>query len=90
MLAGAKRQKLSQITPRKGTISCIKRWHDVSRQSKPVVIEVMKERKSDISKNKPKLLTTQTVQEADQIVTMDCSVEKLCPAPFLKNVIDWD
>ena len=28
-------------------------------------------------------------EEADQIITMGCSVEKFCPAPILKNVIDW-
>jgi arsenate reductase len=55
----------------------------------PLVVEVMKEKGIDISENKPKLLTTQMVQEADQIITMSCSVEKFCPAPLLKNVIDW-
>jgi arsenate reductase len=55
----------------------------------PLVVEVMKEKGIDISENKPKLLTTQMVQEADQIITMGCSVEKFCPAPLLKNVIDW-
>ena len=39
--------------------------------------------------NKPKLLTTKMVEEADQVITMGCSVEKFCPAPLLKNVIDW-
>jgi len=55
----------------------------------PVVIEVMKEKGIDISVNKPKLLTTKMAEEADQIITMGCSVEKFCPAPILKNVIDW-
>jgi len=54
-----------------------------------IVVEVMKERGFDISENKPKLLTTRMVEEADQIITMGCSVEKICPAPLLKNVIDW-
>ena len=43
----------------------------------------------DISLNKPKLLTTKMIEEADQTITMGCSVEKICPAPLLKNVIDW-
>jgi len=55
----------------------------------PLVVEVMKEKGIDISENKPKLLTTKMAQEADQIITMGCSVEKFCPAPLLKNVIDW-
>jgi protein-tyrosine-phosphatase len=55
----------------------------------PVVVEAMKEKGIDISMNKPKLLTTKMAEEADQIITMGCSVEKFCPAPLLKNVIDW-
>jgi arsenate reductase len=55
----------------------------------PVVIKVMKEKGIDISNEKPKLLTPQMVQEADQIITMGCSVEKFCPAPLLRSVIDW-
>jgi protein-tyrosine-phosphatase len=49
----------------------------------------MKEKGIDISMNKPKLLTTKMTEEADKIITMGCSVEKICPAPLLKNVIDW-
>jgi len=55
----------------------------------PVVVEAMKEKGIDISMNKPKLLTTKMAEEADKIITMGCSVEKFCPAPLLKNVIDW-
>jgi len=55
----------------------------------PVVVEAMKEKGFDISMNKPKLLTTQMIEEADKVITMGCSVEKFCPAPLLKNVIDW-
>ena len=55
----------------------------------PTVVEAMKEKGIDISMNKPKLLTTKMAEEADKIITMGCSVEKFCPAPLLKNVIDW-
>jgi len=55
----------------------------------PLVVEAMKEKGIDISMNKPKLLTTKMAEEADKIITMGCSVEKVCPAPLLKNVIDW-
>jgi len=55
----------------------------------PVVVEAMKEKGIDISMNKPKLLTTEMAEGADRIVTMGCSVEKYCPAPLLKNVVDW-
>jgi len=56
----------------------------------PVVVEVMKEKQIDISASRPKLLTMAMVKEADQVVTMGCSVEKFCPAPLIKNVIDWN
>lgn len=55
----------------------------------PLVVEAMKEKGIDISMNRPKLLTTKMAEEADKIITMGCSVEKICPAPLLKNVIDW-
>lgn len=55
----------------------------------PVVVEAMKEKGIDISMNKPKLLTTRMAEEADKVITMGCSVEQICPAPLLKNVIDW-
>ena len=56
----------------------------------PIVVEAMKEKGFDISMNKPKLLTPAMAEGADKIITMGCSVEKICPAPLLKNVIDWD
>jgi protein-tyrosine-phosphatase len=55
----------------------------------PIVVEAMKEKGIDISDNKPKMLTTKMAEEADKVITMGCSVEKFCPAPLLKNVIDW-
>jgi len=55
----------------------------------PTVVEAMKEKGIDISMKKPKLLTMKMVEEADQIITMGCSVEKSCPAPLLKSVTDW-
>jgi len=55
----------------------------------PTVIEVMREKGIDISMNKPKLLTTEMIEKADKVITMGCSVEKFCPAPLAKNVIDW-
>jgi arsenate reductase (thioredoxin) len=48
----------------------------------PVVVEVMKEKGSDISANKPRLLTFQMANESDLIVTMGCDDQGLCPGPF--------
>jgi len=55
----------------------------------PLVVDAMKERGIDISMSRPKMLTQKMVEEADIVITMGCSVEKFCPAPFFKNVIDW-
>ena len=62
----------------------------VADRVNPLVVEVMKEKGIDISMNKPKRLTMAMAEKADRIVTMGCSVEKVCPAPLLKNVIDWE
>ena len=55
----------------------------------PVVVEAMKEKGIDISKNKPRLLTFQMAQDADLIVTMGCDKQGICPGPFFKPTIDW-
>lgn len=55
----------------------------------PVVIEALKEKGIDISANKPKLLTFQTAQDADLIVTMGCNDQGICPGPFFKPTVDW-
>ena len=56
----------------------------------PLVVEAMKEKGIDISTSKPKLLTVEMTKEADQVITMGCSVEQFCPAPLVRNVIDWN
>ncbi len=56
----------------------------------PTVVEAMKEKGIDISMNTPKLLTMKMAENADKIIAMGCSVEKYCPAPILKNVVDWN
>lgn len=55
----------------------------------PLVVEVMKEKGIDISNNKPKLLTFQTANDSDLIVTMGCNDQGICPGPFFKETIDW-
>jgi protein-tyrosine-phosphatase len=60
----------------------------------PVVVEVMKEKGIDISKNKPKMLTAEMINRASIVFTMGCSVESVCPRPMLaqmqKKLVDWD
>ena len=56
----------------------------------PVVVQVMAEKGIDLSGNKPKLITSEMVQEVDMIIVMGCSAEGFCPAPLLNKVIDWE
>ena len=56
----------------------------------PEVIEVMKERGLDLSSKKPQMLDLKMVEAADIVVTMGCSVEELCPAPLIKNFVNWN
>jgi len=55
----------------------------------PIVVQVMREKGIDISKNKPKPITTRMVQEADVIIVMGCDAKGFCPAPLLDKVVDW-
>ncbi len=60
-----------------------------AKEVNPVVVQVMREKGIDLSANKPKLITSQMVQDADMIIVMGCSAEGFCPAPLLNKVIDW-
>ena len=60
-----------------------------AKQVDPVVVQVMQEKRIDLSANKPKLITNQMVQEADVIIVMGCSAQGFCPAPLLNKVTDW-
>ena len=59
----------------------------------PVAIQVMKEKKIDMSRHRPKMVTIESIKGADLVVTMGCSLEKVCPQPILtqmkKKMIDW-
>ena len=65
-----------------------------SSEINPVVVEAMKEKGLDISANKPKMLTVDMIDAARLVITMGCSVEKVCPRPMLaqmqKKLLDWD
>jgi arsenate reductase len=61
-----------------------------SKEINPLVIQVMQEKGIDISKNKPKQVTMQMVQNADAIIVMGCSAQGFCPEPLLGKVVDWN
>jgi protein-tyrosine-phosphatase len=54
----------------------------------PRTIEVMREVGIDISRNKPKALTMEMLEQADRVITMGCGVEGVCPASFVETE-DW-
>ena len=58
----------------------------------PMVIRVMKERGIPLP-GKPKMLTSEMINEADLVVTMGCSVQEVCPKPMVeqmeKKLVDW-
>src|SRR6267143_3188431 len=59
----------------------------------PVVVEAMRERGIDLSRNSPRMLTSEMISQARLVVTMGCSVEEACPKPMLaamqKKLVDW-
>jgi len=74
----------------KGKIEAMSAGTMPSKEVNPVVIRVMQEKGIDISKNKPKSLSTKMVQEADVVVVMGCDAQDFCPAPLLKKVVNWE
>ncbi|HKO65208.1 MAG TPA: arsenate reductase ArsC [Candidatus Nitrosocosmicus sp.] len=58
-------------------------------QINPIAVEVMKEVGIDTSKQKPKDLTEDMIQNATTIINLGCMDNKFCPALFVPKVIDW-
>jgi len=60
----------------------------------PAVAEAMAEKAFNFALKKPKMLTIDMIDHADLVITMGCSVEKVCPRPMLermnKKLIDWN
>lgn len=54
----------------------------------PEVVQAMAEVGMDLSGQRPKLLTPEMIETADQIVTMGCGVDEVCPALFVPAE-DW-
>lgn len=54
----------------------------------PIVIRVMQEVGIDISRNHPKKLTVEMMEQADKVISLGCGVELACPAA-LGETEDW-
>ncbi|MFO7996376.1 MAG: arsenate reductase ArsC [Dehalococcoidia bacterium] len=57
-------------------------------QVNSTVVGAMREIGIEIGDKKPKLLTAEMLENADRVVTMGCSTEKVCPATFVPSE-DW-
>jgi arsenate reductase len=53
----------------------------------PIVVEAMREEGIDLADQKPKILTTDTVQASDVVITMGCG--DVCPFFPGKRYLDW-
>lgn len=51
-------------------------------------VEAMREVGIDISKNKPKVLTPEMIDQANLVITMGCGAEAACPASWVETR-DW-
>jgi len=56
-------------------------------QVNSIAVEVMREIGIDMSKQKPKMLTQEMIEEADKVITMGCGAE-ICPTPLVESE-DW-
>jgi arsenate reductase (thioredoxin) len=60
----------------------------------PAVAAAMAEKAFNFAVKRPKMLTMEMIDSADLVITMGCSVEKVCPRPMLermnKKLVDWN
>lgn len=73
----------------KGKVEALSAGTMPANEVNPVVVQVMREKGIDVSKNKPKLVNTQMVQEVDIVIVMGCDPKGFCPAPLLEKVVEW-
>ena len=56
----------------------------------PIAVEAMKEIGIDLGKQKPKILTSEMINDSILSVNMGCMDKTECPALFIKNSVDWN
>jgi protein-tyrosine-phosphatase len=61
-----------------------------AKEISPPVVLALKEIGIDASNNKPKLITSDMVAEAEKIITMGCEASEFCPTRFLPKIEDWN
>jgi protein-tyrosine-phosphatase len=73
----------------KGKAIAISAGTKPARKINPAVAKVMLEVGIDVSRQRPKLLTLEMLEQADRVITMGCGVEEACPAT-LAPTEDWE
>jgi arsenate reductase len=57
-------------------------------QIDPIVAYVMREAGLDITRQRPKVITQEMMENADRVISMGCGVQESCPANLVP-VEDW-
>src|SRR5712692_8329538 len=90
----AGRSQMAEAFAKKHGMNAVSAGTIPSTRVNPVVVEAMREKGIDISRNHPRLLTPEMIENASLVVTMGCSVEEACPRPMLaqmqKKLVDWN
>ena len=55
----------------------------------PLTVETMKEVGIDVSRRKPKRLTTAMLKQADRVIVMDSQVLEGIPSPYRSKTVNW-
>jgi len=72
----------------KGRARALSAGTDPAEAVDTTVAAVMREIGIDLSRNRPKALTLEMLDEADKVITMGCGVEGVCPASMVETE-DW-
>jgi arsenate reductase (thioredoxin) len=56
----------------------------------PIAVEAMKEIGIDLGRQKPKILTSEIIEDSILSVNMGCMDKIECPTVFMKNSLDWN
>jgi len=73
----------------KGKAAAISAGTKPAIQVNPIVGQAMLEVGVDIRNQKPKLLTSEMLENTDRVITMGCNVEQACPAALVPTE-DWE
>ncbi|MGA2461147.1 MAG: arsenate reductase ArsC [Candidatus Bathyarchaeia archaeon] len=90
----AGRSQMAEAFAKRHGINAVSAGTQPSTAIDQMVVIAMKEKGIAFSDARPKALTSAMIEDADLVVTMGCSVEKVCPAPMIakmqKKILDWD